>query len=447
MVVTYVGALVIFSQTGKKRFAATVIAVALLASDLFVLKYVYNLGHLILGILNIEKDISWLSFVAPIGISYFTLSAIGYLMEVYWGNCKAEKNLSVVALFVSFYPQIISGPISRFKDMSSQFKMKHSLEYDNVRSGSLRMLWGYFKKLVISDRVASVVQVIYGSYEERSSFALVLAMILYAIQLYTDFSGCMDIIVGVARSFGIVLPENFKSPFFSCTISEFWRRWHITLGAWFKDFVMYPVLKTKGLVNLGKRAKKTFGKKYGKKIPTYLSLIIVWFLLGLWHGGVSHFFISSALIPCTYLILGDFFEPQFDRIKEKLKINKNNFLYLSFQRVRTFTLIGISWIFISTEDVFKGLGVITGLFANYGEKTDIMALLAEGGIGIGSILILSVSLVLLWIVDYLEYKEKSVIDFLDKTPLLLRWGVIYFIIAMVFLFGKMGESSFIYFKF
>ena len=447
MVLTYGGARVLPKEGNRKRAVCAALVIALLVTNLVVLKYVFHLGELVLGIFRVEADISWLSFAAPIGISYFTLSAIGYLMEVFWGNYEPERNFVVVADFICFFPQIISGPITRFGEMGAQFKKRHFLVYENVRNGAIRMLWGYFKKLVIADRVAPVVQAVYANYQDQNTLILLFVMVLYAIQLYTDFSGCMDIVLGAARMFGIVLPENFDSPFYSRNMSEFWRRWHITLGAWFKEFVMYPVLKTRGFVNLGKKAKKRFGKHLGKKVPTYLSLLLVWFLLGLWHGGEAHFFMASAMIPCTYLILGDFLEPQFDSLRKKCKITPDNPAFVAFGRIRTVFLMCISWIFICTESVQEGFWVLKCLVTNVTKPVDIMAVLAEGNMGTGKLLLLVCCVVVLLIVDYLEYQKISVIGLLNRVPLLIRFGVLYILIAIVLLYGMVGSSSFIYFQF
>lgn len=444
---TYGGARLISIMENRKRLACMGVVISLIVMNLVVLKYVFNIGGLLLGLFSIEADISWLDFAAPIGISYFTLSAVGYLVEVYWGNYAAEKNFVVVADFVCFFPHMISGPVCRFGELGVQFREKHSLEYENIRLGMMRMLWGYFKKLVIADRLAPVVQVIFADYANQSSVMLWFGVFGYAVQLYGDFSGCMDIVLGAGRLFGISLPENFQSPFFSLTVPEFWRRWHITLGGWFKDFIMYPVLKTKTFVNLGKKAKKKLGKNMGKKIPTYLSLIVVWSLLGLWHGGVPRFYMASAVIPCSYLILGDFFQPWFEKLKVKLKIKETNPIFMAFQMSRTLLLIAVSWIFSNTATVAEGFGAMGNLVTNFGIKPAFMATFAQCGIGMEKLLVLFAAIVLLLAVDFLEWKEISVLGILDKLPTVVRWGAIYLVIACVVLYGAVGTSAFIYFQF
>ena len=309
------------------------------------------------------------------------------------------------------------------------------------------MIWGYFKKLVISDRIALVVQAVYGNYTERDGLAILFAMGCYGIQLYTDFSGCMDIVVGAARLYGVVLPENFRAPFFSQTISEFWRRWHITLGTWFKDYVMYPVLKTKTFVNMGKKLKKRFGKTAGKKIPSYLSILIVWFLIGLWHGGILYFFVASALIPCCYLIGGDFLAPQFKKLNTMLHIKETNVVFRVFQSVRTSFLMCICWVFLCTESVGGGVEALGCIFTNLLQPVNFMALLAEAGIGMGKLALLLVSILALFVVDYLIYKKVSVTKWLSERFFLIRWALLYAALLMILFYGMVGESSFIYFQF
>lgn len=447
ILLTYGGARGIGALQGRKRTLCTVLVISLLVLNLFTLKYLYNIAELFNSVFCIGTDFSWLKLAAPIGISYFTLSAIGYLMEVNWGNYPPEKNFCVVANFISFFPQIISGPISRFGEMQKQLQKKHTLSCDNIYYGCVRMIWGYFKKLVIADRMALVVQAVYGNYAERGGLAILFAMGCYAIQLYTDFSGCMDIVIGAARLYDVALPENFQAPFFSRTVAEFWRRWHITLGAWFKDYVMYPVLKTKTFVNMGKKLKKRFGRTAGKKLPSYLSILIVWFLLGLWHGGILYFFVASALIPCFYLIAGDFFEPQFKKLNALLKIKEAGRGFRIFQSVRTSFLICICWVFICTESVSQGVEALGCIFTNMLQPVSIMGLLAEAGIGMGKLLLLGIGILALFVVDFMIYKKISVTGWLSRRFFLIQWAVLYAALLMILFYGMVGSSSFIYFRF
>ena len=278
--VTYVGAILIEKSRGRIRSVVLALTITALAAVLVLLKYAYNLCSLFTEVFRVDGDISFLKFASVIGISYFILSAMGYLIEVSWESYQAERNVFTVALFIFYFPQIISGPVTRFQEMKSQFDERKILKYENIMYGLRRMLWGYFKKLVISERFGIIVSAVYGNYGNYSAIGIIGATLAYAVQLYTDFSGCMDIITGVSELFGIRLPENFNAPFFSKSVQEFWQRWHITLGLWFKDYVMYPIQISRPMIKLGKMCKKRFGKKTGKKIPFYLSMLVLWFLIG-----------------------------------------------------------------------------------------------------------------------------------------------------------------------
>ena len=300
--VTYVGSMAIDKTDDKYKKFILLSCISLIVTLLFITKYAYNLLSLLGAVFAISSDFSWLKFASIIGISYYSLSAIGYLIDVYWGK-TAAKNPIDVALFIFYFPQLISGPITQFSDMQTQFNQKILLRYDNFAHGIRRMIWGYFKKLVISDRIAFIVSAIFGQYYEFGFLWITFATLCYAIQLYTDFSGCMDIIMGVSTILGIELPENFKTPFYSESVQEFWQRWHITLGIWFKNYFMYPIQKSDFLQGLGKWAKMKLGKKAGKKVPFYISMILLWLLIGIWHGGTGYYFIASALLPATYVNL------------------------------------------------------------------------------------------------------------------------------------------------
>lgn len=299
-----------------------------------------------------------------IGISYYALSTIGYLIDVFWGNCKAERNIADVLLFIFYFPQMISGPITRFSDMYKQFNQKRSINYDSITNGMRRMLWGYFKKLVISERFAIVVSCVYSDYCNYSLVGVALATLCYAVQLYTDFSGCMDIVIGASLLFGIVLPENFNAPFFAETIQKFWIRWHITLGLWFKEYLMYPVQKSRFVQNIGKKAKKIFGRKVGKKIPLYLPLIVLWTLIGIWHGGTVYYFIASAMIPCTLMILSDICKQRIRHIVLKLKINTECGSWKWFRRIRTLLLMCICWMVICSNGTYDAVNLLKHIIQN-----------------------------------------------------------------------------------
>ncbi|KAA3387769.1 MBOAT family protein, partial [Akkermansia muciniphila] len=248
IVVTYTGAWLIQykCKTDRQRKIVLIITLILTLIELVVLKYLnffIATGNVFGKLFHLNIGLTSLSMIAPIGISYYTLSIIGYVIDVYRQTIAAQKNPFKFALFTCYFPQLVSGPITRYGEMEPQFFGKRTFDPKRIQFGLERMLWGLFKKLVISDRLAIIVSTVYADFYNYNGFYILFAVFIFAFRLYADFSGCMDIVLGASEIFGITLPENFDTPFFSETISEFWRRWHITLGLWSKDYILYPLLK------------------------------------------------------------------------------------------------------------------------------------------------------------------------------------------------------------
>lgn len=446
--ITYFGAILIERYRGeeKKRKAVTFLCVAGLAASLFVLKYAFNLGTLLLSVIRVEQDISWLNFVAVMGMSYFTLSAIGYLMDVSWGTYGAERKASVVALFLFYFPALVSGPVVRFRQMQGQYRQRHVLLYDNVLYGLRRMIWGYFKKLVISDRFGLVVAGVYGDITSFGGIDILIATLCYAVQLYTDFSGCMDIVLGASRLFGVSLPENFNAPLMSRTVQEFWQRWHITLGVWFKDYVMYPLQKSGRMVQLGKSARKRLGRRRGKKIPFYLSMVVLWFLIGIWHGGTGYYFMASAVIPFFLLMGGDLLQPVFGKMRTFFKIRVESPGFRLFQRARTLLLICVCWVFVCAAGTAEGFAALhQGLTHVF--RVHIGQVIGAENLGKKTLVIFGLTL-LLGAAEYiLQERGSSIKSFLDRRQYGFRVAVLYAELLLILLVGMVGNSAFIYFQF
>ncbi len=447
VVVTYLGALWIERCKGKGKTRVATLVISALVVALFVLKYAYNMVALIAELFRFSANISWLQVASLMGISYFMLSAIGYLMDVYWESYKAERNFCTVALFVLYFPQMISGPITRFASMKEQFASKHRPEFDNIAGGMRRMAWGYFKKLVISERFAIVVSAIFDGYGEYSGMWLIVGALCYMIRLYTDFSGCMDIVMGASKLFGIELPENFNAPFLSRSVKEFWQRWHITLGNWFKDYVMYPVQISKPFVSLGKKCKKRFGKKVGKKIPTYLSMLILWFLLGVWHGATAQYFIASALIPFVLLIGGDLLEPVWTKLTQRIKLNTDSFICRQLQRIRTILLLCFIWFFVCTTTVGNGFGVLKQVFTRFCFSGSRILSLESVGLASADVILMLVGLGVLLFEHACLARNSTIEKVLDKGNRVVKYVVIYAELLLILFYGMVGNSTFIYFKF
>ena len=236
-----------------------------------------------------HTSFSFQKWMLPLGISFYTFQSMGYLLDVYWGKCKAEKNPLRFALFVSFFPQILQGPIGRFDRLAVQLYQEHRFDLQRMQYALQLILWGFFKKLVLADRAAVVVNQVFLNYTQYSGVLNLVAVLMYSVQLYMDFSGGMDVVMGVASLFGIELDQNFKRPYFAVSITDFWHRWHITLGTWMKDYVFYPVSLSKWMGRIGKWSKKVFGKKTGRVIPICIANLIVFLLVGVWHGAAWKF--------------------------------------------------------------------------------------------------------------------------------------------------------------
>lgn len=445
--ITYLGALIIEKTKGYYKSVVLAISIISLVLALFVLKYAYNVLSITKRIIDFPHTLSWLKFGFIIGISYYTLSAIGYLIDVYWGNHKAEKNIADVFLFVFYFPQLISGPLTRFREIHPQMTERKTFDANNVLLGMRRMAWGYFKKLVVSERFAIIVSAVYDHYTDYSFVGIVGATLCYAVQLYTDFSGCMDIIMGASQLFGINLPENFNAPFFSETIQEFWQRWHITLGTWFKDYLMYPLQKTRAIQMLGKIAKKRLGKKAGRKVPFYLAMVVLWFFIGLWHGGTGYYFIASALIPCVLLVLSDLCQPVFSSIVKVLHINTGCSSWHWFRRARTLFLICICWMVVCSNGTHKFINLLKHSCLNLWNYTSFDVAFKAFKLTSIDLLLMIIGIIVLYLADLCNYRGENIFKVMDRQNYFIKVAVIYFEVITILLHSMVGVSPFIYFQF
>lgn len=453
-VLTYIIAILLekYKLDNKKQKCVMVLAACLCVGVLFVLKYinffVYT-GRGICGLFGISNSWTTINIIAPLGISFYMLQLIGYFIDVQRGVCKAQRNFLQYGLFATFFPQITSGPINRYADMEPQFASVRKFDYTQFMFGLQRIAWGFFKKLVISERMAVIVNTVFRDFNTYSGFYIVVAIICFAFQLYTDFSGYVDIALGASQSLGLKLSENFNNPFFSRSLSEFWRRWHITLGAWFKDYVFYPVLKSELFIKIGNYTKKHFGKKRGKKIPTYLGMFVLWFLTGLWHGGSWNYIIGSGLLHWFYIVGGLILEPVFDKIKSVLKINVDWLPYRIFQSFRTVTLVCIGWIFFRAESMTVAFKMIKAIFTFDTGVFNCNNFLALG-LDAKDFIVALISILVLLIVMFV--KEKTdVREVLSKQHIVIRWTVYLALVLVVFIFGYYGlgyeAGDFIYQQF
>ena len=410
-------------EAGKKRgiFLAVLLAnLAVLAAFKYVNFPGYTLRELawLTGSLD---SFAWtpLEVPAPAAISFYTLTLLGYLIEVYWGVELAQKSFWRVALFGGFFPQMSTGPIARWGEVSeslfgpgrkageaSPLGFGAGLDAEDVFFGLRRVLWGLFKKLVIAERLGVVVDTVYGDYTTYTGSFLVLGAVCFAFQLYADFGGAADIAIGCARMLGVRLSENFAQPFYSRSIAEFWRRWHMTLGGWFKDFVMYPLLRTRAFERLGSVCRKRFGKKAGKRLTTAAALFVVWFLLGLWHGGMWTFIIGSGLYHACLMSLALLAEPWTAGFYKKTGIDREHPLWTAWQRVRTFVLVAVGFVFFRSDSLGMAFGILRGMGSG-----DMGLFTREGfdslGLSAADWGVLAAGLAILWAVSFVKERART----------------------------------------
>lgn len=431
------------TENVKKRRLALFFAAFLLIGTLFVLKYV-NFGiNTINGLGALlgmgESLISGFGFLIPLGISFYTFSVLGYVIDVYNKIAEPQKNFFKLALYGMYFPAILSGPILRYREDGEQFFKPHPFDYRQVTFGLQRMLWGFFKTLVISERMNLIVNTVYDNSMQYTGIYIWVATVCYAFQLYTNFSGCMDIALGMSQTFGIELPENFQTPYFSKNISEYWRRWHITLGVWMKEYVFYPLLRTQAFAGLGQKCRDKFGKRRGKQIVTFVAMFVLWFMVGIWHGGDWKYVIGSGLLHWFYIVTGELLTPFFHKCMNKCHIKSDSRWVNGFRILRTFFLVNIGFVFFraaSTADACSMLAKAVNL-SN-------VKILFDGSLfllGLDAIefIIAVVSLLILLMVSILQQKE-SVRERLSRKNIVIRWAVWYILLFYVILLGYYGPE-------
>ncbi len=376
--------------------------------------------------------------VAPIGISFFTFQSTGYLLDVYWKKVDCEKNYLRFLLFVSFFPQIIQGPINRFEPLSAQLFAPHDFDYRRFSYGCQRMVWGFLKKMVVADRISPYLADIFAGYTSCSGLNLLCAAFMYSVQIYADFSGYMDIVCGFCEILGIEMAENFERPYFSKSVAEYWRRWHITLGTWFKDYLYYPIALSRFAQNLSKRTKKRFGAHIGKHTPAVVALVLVWFLTGLWHGA-SWAYIAWGGLNGFFIIFSMLFEPIYDKAKRALHVREDGFWWRAFQVVRTFALVTMIKVFPEVGSFTDGVGFFRSMILNFRIPTGVWDILPAPKAGIDyPILILMVGV--MFAVSMIQ-RKRSVRDFLHARPIVVRWGIYLCAMMILLLFGGSVENA------
>jgi D-alanyl-lipoteichoic acid acyltransferase DltB (MBOAT superfamily) len=373
----------------------------------------------------------------PVGISFYTFQALGYIIDVYRGDVKAEKNFFKYALFVSFFPQLVAGPIERSKNLLSQIDRTPQCkiyQYKDVISGAILMLWGYFMKMVVADRAAILVNTVYDSYWLHGFFGLTIATCFFALQIYCDFASYSTIAMGAARILGFRLMENFKTPYLSRSVGEFWRRWHISLSTWLRDYLYIPL-----------------GGNRASEVRKNVSIAIVFTVSGLWHGASLHF-VVWGMIWAFYLVLDNVTKKWRIMISEKFGIKQDCFSFHFGQCILIFILTCFAWIFFRAPSIMDALNIIKRIVI----ERDIWSFFNGTIYGLGlsrqEFNILLISVIVVFLVDLIRYKKNKSIDvFILEQNLWFQWIVVIAMILFIFTFGIYGvgfdPKQFIYFQF
>ena len=439
--ITYIAALLIDKSEKKplRKFCLTFgITVNLLV--LFLFKYFdFFLGNLnnVLSLAGKSQVSNPFDLLLPVGISFYTFQAIGYVIDVYRGDVAAEKNIINYALFVSFFPQLVAGPIERSKNLLTQIKSireKNLFKYDSMVSGFGLMLWGLFLKTNIADRAAIVVDEVFGNYQIYGTVELVIAALLFTLQIYADFAGYSSIAIGAARVMGINLCMNFNTPYFAVSLADFWSRWHISLSTWFKDYVYIP---------LG-------GNRKGK-IRKYLNLLITFLVSGLWHGA-SWNFVVWGLLHGIYRVVGEITTPARSFIVDKLQVKKDVFSFNLLRRIITFILVSFAWIFFRAKTLSLATDYISRMFTRFNPWALFDESVYNIGLNRSEFSILAVCLVVLFAVSAVSYKRKEDIGaIMARQNLWFRWLVYIVAVVVILVYGVYGihfdSTKFIYFDF
>ena len=390
----------------------------------------------LLGLGHIKNPVPALTILLPLGLSFHTFQAISYNIEVYRGHQKAERHFGIYVLYVMFYPQLVAGPIERPQNLLHQFKEKHSFDYKTVSDGLKLMLWGFFKKVVIADRLAILVNQVYDHPKDYKGISLIIATVLFAFQIFCDFSGYSDIAIGAAKVMGFKLMTNFNKPYFSKSIDEFWKRWHISLSTWFKDYLYIP---------LG-----------GNRVPVprwYLNLMIVFLLSGLWHGANFTFIIWGTLHG-LFLIANIILKKPITLFYKHSGLQRFPGIKKVLQIIVTFCFVCFAWIFFRSPDLHVAWYVCTHLFS--GINNDFLQIM-NNGVARNHILfldknyrILIVGLAFVIIMEsvHLYIGHKNIIEVVSCKPQWMRWLIYYTVVMAIVFFGVYENApQFIYFQF
>jgi D-alanyl-lipoteichoic acid acyltransferase DltB (MBOAT superfamily) len=400
---------------------------AILKYTNFIIQNINNITH---------GNMSFVDLIVPLGISFYTFKAIGYLLDIYWNKCEIQKNFFKFTLFVSFFPQLIQGPISRYKDLFETLYEEHNFNIKQIYFGIERILWGYLKKLVIADRISIAVKALMEDPNYYTGGFVFIGMVFYAIQLYADFTGGIDIANGIAQTLGIHVEENFIRPYFSKNLKEYWRRWHITMGTWFRDYIFYPLSISKPLKKITMWTKEHFGRKAAKRVAVYIATMVTWFATGIWHGADWHY-IVWGLANGMILLISEELEPLYERFHNRFpKLVKTTF-YKAFQIIRTFLLLCCLRMFDTYASVTLTFKQFINMFTHFNINQFSTSELLGLGLNQADYIILLLGVLLMFTVS-MKSRKQDIREIIIHKPYIIRYSVVVVLFFSILLLGNYG---------
>lgn len=412
-----------------------VISVVLNLLILFFFKY-FGFGvrvfNSLLNILHMQTVEAKFSILLPAGISFYTFQALSYTIDVFRGQVKAERNFGKYALFVSFFPNILSGPIERAKNMLPQLYEHHTFDYDRVKNGLLLMVWGFFQKLVIADRLAVVVNTVYSNYPKYAGAQLLMTTVFYSLEIYCDFSGYSDIAIGAAQVMGIRVMNNFRQPYFAQSVVDFWRRWHISLSTWFRDYVYFPL-----------------GGSRCSKLKRYRNVMITFLVSGLWHGASWNYVVWGGLHG-LFQVISLILKPVRDKVNHFFNIKENSFSHRLFRALFTFCLINFAWVFFRAPSLRDAVRYLYQIVTKFNISSMFNASFFKLGLDKMDFVLLMVMLLVLLTVSSLR-NFMNLREAVARQNLMFRWFIYIAAVLSVLIFGMYGSGytavPFLYFQY
>lgn len=395
-----------------------------------------------------NKELPYFDLLLPMGISFYTFQAIGYLLDVYWGKIEAQKNFLKYMLFLAFFPQLVQGPISRYDSLSKTLYEQHPFDKREIMFGIQRVIWGYFKKLVIADTILIPIKTLCSD-EYYNGIWVFILIIFYGIQLYADFTGGIDITIGIAQMFGIRLEENFIRPFFSKNIVEYWRRWHISMGTWFRDYVFYPMSISKTMNKITKKSRAILGEQIGKRVPVYTATMVTWFATGIWHGA-SWNFIMWGVLNGVIILTSSELQPLYRKFHSKFPSLQKARWFEGFQVIRTFFLMGSLRLFDCYQDVPTTFSMFFSMFSSFHIRAINAKEFLDLGLTIPQYCVVGLGILCMFFVSLFS-RKKRMREQIAEHSWIFSYLVFVSLLFAILLFGAYGigydEAQFIYNQF